>query len=103
MEKWLWLMQSLCALDSLYIEYSPMCIVLLSQTMDAPSPSVLPGDSKMLMTALSIINLLFFKLRFLVIFFSFPYFPNFIFISMGHFSSKVTQRKFGIVEIIPCD
>jgi len=46
----------------------------------------------------------FFKLRFLVIFFSFLYFLNSIlFLSIGYFSIRITRREFGIIEVVPCD
>lgn len=104
--KWLLFLHKLRTLDSLAvhtIQSLGAWFVCLRLQMP-PSPRILSGDSKMLMTELNMIKFLFFKLRFLVIFSSFPYFTNFIlFISMESFSRRIIQMEFEIIEMIPCD
>ena len=77
-------------------------MVHLFETVDAPQHSAVPEDSKLLTAALSMIELLSFKLRLLAISFLFQYIPYFIqFISVGYLSVRIIQENLEFLRLFP--
>lgn len=104
MEEWLFFMHKLCGHAGLAANTGqPPCAWFICLRLWIPlNPSILPEDSKMRMSALKVIKLLFFKLRFLVISFSFPYFAYFIqFMSVVYFSVTITQENLDLLWLFP--